>query len=271
MPKAAINGTEIFYTSIGTGQPYLVMHGGMGLDHTYLHPALDSLGDIVELIYYDHRGNGRSGRLDTEAMRHMDFAADADALAAHLGHEKVGVIGHSYGGFIALEFAIRHPERVSHMILLNTAPAAVATYGEEVNANITRKGASSEIRAALTKRSTTADEFRDWWYSILPLYFKRYDPEIAQGSLSNCIFSVEGMPTDAGAYDVRSRLGEIDVPTLVLTGRDDFITPPSQSDIIYKSIRQAELTILEESGHFPWLEEPNLFFSAIRDWIKRVS
>lgn len=99
MPSAAINGTELFYVIVGEGLPCLMMHGGLGFDHNVLHPSLDPLGDTFNLIYYDHRGNGRSGTPDKETMTHAQFAADGDALAEHLGHEKVAVIGHSYGGF----------------------------------------------------------------------------------------------------------------------------------------------------------------------------
>lgn len=62
MPIAKINGADLFYLTRGEGLPCLVMHGGLGLDHTYLHPWLDPLGDTLQLVYYDHRGNGRSGR-----------------------------------------------------------------------------------------------------------------------------------------------------------------------------------------------------------------
>jgi len=95
MPSASINGSNLFYVTAGEGLPCLVMHGGLGFDHTYLHPSLDSLEDILHLIYYDHRGNGRSGRPDKENMTHAQFAADANALADHLGFDKMAVIGHS--------------------------------------------------------------------------------------------------------------------------------------------------------------------------------
>jgi pimeloyl-ACP methyl ester carboxylesterase len=101
------------------------MHGGLGFDHTSLHPWLDPLGEEMHLIYYDHRGNGRSGRPPLETLTFEQFCADADALRAHLGYEKVAVLGYSFGGFIALEYALRYPERLSHLILLDTAPTLI--------------------------------------------------------------------------------------------------------------------------------------------------
>lgn len=136
MPPASINRNNLFYVTAGEGLPCLVMHGGLGFDHTYLHPSLEPLGDTLHLIFYDHRGNGRSGRPDKETMTHVQFAADTDALANHLGFDKMAVIGHSYGGFIALEFALRYPQRLSHLILLDTAPTF--NYYEEIIENALR-------------------------------------------------------------------------------------------------------------------------------------
>src|SRR5215213_1668466 len=94
MPVAHLNGTELFYVEIGEGLPCLVMHGGLGFDHIYMHPWLDPLGDVMHLVYYDHRGNGRSGRPPWATLAWERLCADADALRGHLGFEKVAVIGH---------------------------------------------------------------------------------------------------------------------------------------------------------------------------------
>src|SRR5438105_5235280 len=125
MPLAAVNGTELFYSQVGAGLPTLVMHGGLGLDHTYLHPWLDPLGDVLQLTYYDHRGNGRSARPPMHTLTHPGLAADADALRAFLGFERMAILASSYGGFIALRYALDFSERLSHLILVGTAP----TYG----------------------------------------------------------------------------------------------------------------------------------------------
>ncbi len=83
--RAQVNDTQLFFERVGKGQPMLVMHGGLGLDHTCFRPWLDKLGEQVELIYYDHRGNGRSSRPDSlEGVTHETWAADADALRAQL-------------------------------------------------------------------------------------------------------------------------------------------------------------------------------------------
>jgi proline iminopeptidase len=270
MAVALVNGTELFYTRVGEGLPCLVMHGGLGLDHTYLHPSLDPLGDTLQLIYYDHRGNGRSGRPDKQTMTHAQFADDAAALASHLEHEQVAVLGHSYGGFIALEFALRHPDRVSHLVLLDTAPVAPESgYPDEIAANALRMGATQEMQEAMQRDVTTDEELRESLSIFYPIYFKHYDPVIGARLLENLIVTVSGDAIDGDAYNVTARLGEIQTPTLVMVGRDDWICPPSQAHILHDGISGSELVIFEESGHFPYVEESEAFFKTIRDWIKK--
>jgi proline iminopeptidase len=269
MPTLSINGTDLYYVTAGKGVPFLVMHGGLGFDHTYLHPWLDPLGDTLQLVYYDHRGNGRSGRPSKETMTHAQFAADADALTAHLGFNKVAVMGHSYGGFIALEFALRYPDRVSHLILLDTAPAF--TYHEEIMANALRKGATEEMMTILPTDFASDEEMRQNLPNIWPLYFKTFDVDIAQRLVKNSIITASGgaVEGELEAYNMVPRLGEIQAPTLILVGHDDFICPPSQAHILHEGISHSELVIFENSGHLPYVEESEAFFKTVKEWLER--
>jgi proline iminopeptidase len=269
MSFASINGTEIFYISVGEGLPCLVMHGGLGFDHTYLHPWLDPLGDVLKLVYYDHRGNGRSGRPPKETMTHDQFAADAVGLADHLGFEKFVVMGHSYGGSIALELALSHPERVSHLILMETAPAF--NYFDESMEKARRKGATEEMMAIIAEDFADDEDMRRKVAVIAPLYFKYFEAEVAIRLYENVILNASGSAAEgeSAAYDVTPRLGEIHIPTLILVGRDDFACPPSQAEILHAGIPDSELVIFEHSGHFPYVEEADNFTLIVRDWIER--
>jgi proline iminopeptidase len=104
-----------------------------------------------------------------------------------------------------------------------------------------------------------------------PIYFKHYDPVSGARLLENSIVTVSGGARDGKAYNVTARLGEIQTPTLVMVGRDDWICPPSQAHILHDGILNAELVIFEDSGHLPYVEEAEAFFTTIRDWIKRSS
>ncbi|MEJ2666186.1 MAG: alpha/beta fold hydrolase [Deinococcales bacterium] len=274
MPTAPINGTTLYYTIVGDGLPCLVMHGGLGLDHHEVTPWLDPLGDSLQLIYYDHRGNGASGRPPRETLTHAQFADDAAALASHLGHERVAVLGFSYGGFIALEFALRHPGRLSHLLLMGTEPAL--TPPEEVLANARRRGAT-EAQLAILEAGEEPDEepasdaaLGERIGALWPVYFHAYRPEYAR-VLENVVYSVQGEPpaAETAAYDVTARLGEITAATLILAGRSDFICPPSQAETMARGIPGAELHMFEKSGHLPYVEEPEATFAAVRDWLAR--
>ena len=271
MPVAHLNDTEIFYLETGEGLPCLVMHGGLGFDHSALHPWLDPLGDLLRLVYYDHRGNGRSGRPPSETITFEQLCSDADALRGHLGFEEVCVLGHSFGGFVALEYALRYPQRISHLILLNTAPTL--DYGEEIEANARRKGATQEQLEALD--ASAEDEAESWrlWKLIEPLYFHAFDADLAERVMGKTVLSVEA--AEAGdalveGWGLTPRLGQIFAPTLILVGQDDFITPPSQARLMHERIPNSELVVFENSGHYTHVEEPAAFFEVVRGWLGRT-
>ena len=122
MPVAEVNGTTIFYTELGEGRVVLMMHGGLGFDHTYFRSGFDRLAAGHRVVYYDHRSNGRSGRPPIETLTIEQAADDAAGLLDHLDVAQAVVIGHSYGGFIAQEFALRHPDRLAGLVLVDTTP-----------------------------------------------------------------------------------------------------------------------------------------------------
>jgi proline iminopeptidase len=198
------------------------------------------------------------------------LCSDADALRGHLGFEEVCVLGYSFGGFVALEYALRYPERIGHLILLDTAPTL--HYAEEIEANARRKGATQEQLEALD--ASAEDETESWrlWKLIEPLYFHTYDADLAERVMGKTIVSVEaGEAGDAiiEDWDLTRRLGEISAPTLILVGKDDFICPPSKAKIMHEGIPCSELVVFERSGHFTHVEEPEAFFDAVRGWLRR--
>ncbi len=119
MTNISIRGASLFVNVVGHGYPLLLMHGGPGLDHTSLL-TLQSLADQFTLIFYDHRCNGRSEGAKVSSMTFENLTADADALRQMLGFDKWAVLGHSFGGNVALEYALRYPPNLSHLVLMNT-------------------------------------------------------------------------------------------------------------------------------------------------------
>lgn len=180
-------------------------------------------------------------------------------------------MGHSYGGFVALEYALRYPQSLGRLVLIGTSPAF--DHGEEVEANARRKGATPEQLEAL--ETTPRDDEEAWWLwkVIEPLYFRDYDAELAERVMGKTV--VSNYAGDAGdaileGWDLIPRLGEISAPTLILVGQDDFVCPPSRARIMHEGIPNSELVVLEESGHFAHAEEPEAFFEAVRGWLRRT-
>src|SRR5262245_44575537 len=132
--RTNINGTELYFDVEGASlvpdgmtmrerPTIVVLHGGPGLDHTLYKPWLTPLTEIAQIVYLDHRGQGRSGRPSLETCTAKQMADDVAAFCRTLGVENPVILGHSFGGFVALQLAVRHPGLSAKLILMNTAAA----------------------------------------------------------------------------------------------------------------------------------------------------
>lgn len=119
MPAMKIRDVSLYVSTVGSGYPLALMHGGPGADHTTMLP-FRSCADRFTLVFYDHRCNGRSEAAPVSSMTWENLTADADALRDELGFERWAVLGHSFGGQVALEYALAYPDRVSHLVLLDS-------------------------------------------------------------------------------------------------------------------------------------------------------
>ena len=270
MPAVSVNGTELFYRSLGTGRPLLLMHGGLGMDHSYFHPWLDPLADVFELVSYDHRCNGRSGRPPIDTLTFPQLCADAAALASALGFAQTAVLGHSSGGFIALEYALRYPGRVSHLILVGTA--AAFDYGAQIAENALRKGATRQMLEIFAGPPPADDAAtKRAFETLMPLYFHTWDPELAGHALGGVRWDANAYASNErlfATYNALPHLAELRMPVLIVTGDDDFICPPSQAARMHAQLSDSTLEIMAECGHFPFVEQPEAFRALVRDWWK---
>jgi proline iminopeptidase len=223
----------------------------------------------VRLIYYDHRGHGGSDRPALETITMAQLAEDAAALTNALGLDRSTVLGVSFGGFVALEYALAHPDRVERLILIGTA--AHGNYFDEIFAGIRDRRPSPELIAALSTPPADDEAAAKQWQAILPLYVApESDVDAIRAALPE--MKVDIATSNRGmqiwsAWDVRPRLHEIACPTLVLAGRYDYICPPTQARIIADGIASSTLGEWDDCGHFMWLEQAERFFSTVRGWL----
>jgi proline iminopeptidase len=281
--RASIRGTEIYFDVEGVGLavdgPRLlerpaafIVHGGPGGDHSGFKPGFMPLAERLQLVYFDHRGQGRSGRGDPARYTLDENVEDMEALRRHLGLGPVVSIGTSYGGMVAQAHAARYPDAVSHLVLVVTA--AHGGFIARARAIVEARGTDEQRRVCSSLWSGSFKdeaELRHFYAVMGPLYSRRYDP--AAGSLASqrTIYNVEALNRAFGGFlrtfDLRPELARITAPTLVLAGRHDWICPPEFSEEIARLIPRAELRIFEESSHSIRADEPQALIDAIKGFV----
>ena len=275
--RLKINDNELYVEVLGDpGAPVIIAHhggGGIG-DLTEPKATFGPLSDQYRVVVFDARGCGRSeGR---PPFSHAQWAADVDGLREWLNVDSIIVAGGSYGGFIAMEYAIAYPQHTRAMILRDTSPD---------NSNLERanENARAQTRVDINwdnfnrywqGRITDDDDLKQRWAEIIPLYDFEYDPVAAAARVEAGIYRHEAhnwcflynMPE----YDLRAQLPGVTCPTLVTVGRTDWITPVSSAETIADLIPNAQLRIFEKSGHSPQMEEFDLFQRVMRDFLATV-
>ncbi len=292
--RAKVNGTELFFDTVGSQltpvgakmveRPVcFVLHGGPLIDLGYLRPWMDDLAEVMQLVYVDYRGTGRSQRMPPESYTLENTIDDLEALRLHLGLKRIAVLGHSHGGILAMPYALKYPESVSHLLLVATTPFTGPEHEALSEANQQALAAErpelapllDELTEKSFKKPKTEEEHRARFHQTFRLYFHKFDPQIIHDVAERTIFSTEKLrywlEHEVHKYDVRPRLHEISAPTLIMAGRFDWRTTIKHAEIIKDGIRGSELVIFEESGHQLFVEEQDKFLSSIRDFIRKHS
>jgi pimeloyl-ACP methyl ester carboxylesterase len=284
-----VNGVRLFFDVEGTKlvpdgpvmrekPTLLLLHGGPGADHSIYRPAYSALADIAQIIYLDHRGNGRSEDGPRESWNLAQWGDDVRAFCDILGIANPVVLGASFGGMVALAYATRHPIHPSKLVLISTE-AAGGTHrerrvelferfgGPEVGALARRR--FLEIQGQLDQASLD-----DWRRLAIPLYMRKpRDPDIARRAVSRP--EVQHWFVKPGGeshtFDMFPNLGCIQCPTLVMGGEDDPMHPiESQADIA--AALPAHLVQFErfaDCGHAVIPDAPERAMAVIRDFIER--
>ena len=273
------DGRTLTYRRTGSG-PMLVCHpGGPGFSSRYF-ADFAGLGDAFTLALLNPRGTEGSDRpADARAYATEDYVADLDEFREHLGLERMLLLGHSHGGVVAQAYAAAHPDRVERLVLASTLARFQAEQAAAMEASIKAREGEPWYEDALA--ALEAEQAGEWGTDEdlaalalreFPFYFAEYgEPErqylkLLEGEVP-CgaalkLFNEEVFTT----FDLRPGLPGIAAPTLVITGRDDFICGPVCAQEIAEGIDGSELVLLD-CGHFVFVEQPDAFAAAVRDFL----
>ncbi len=275
--RLSINGNELEVDVLGDeGAPLLIAHHGAPGLGSRAEPlaSFGPLADTFRVLVFDARGSGVSeGR---PPFTHEQWVADVEGLRRWAGAERFVMAGGSYGGFISMEYAIRHPERLTALVLRDTSADHENEHAARHNAVTSTRVSIDLAKLDRINAGQVRDDadLRDCWAEILPLYDHVYDPAATARKVEATPYRYEthnfAFAVNQPAYDIKNRLHLITCPTLVTVGRDDWITPVAASEVITAGIPDARLVVFEKSGHSPQIEEAELWRQTVRDFLHEV-
>jgi proline iminopeptidase len=283
-----VRDTELFIDVDGVGlavdgdkmveRPVLfLLHGGPGGDHaSFKTQATAELRDVAQVIYVDHRGSGRSKPADPSTYTLDDNIEDLEALRQTLGLEQISILGSSYGGMVALGYAIRYPDRVANLVLAATAPSF--RFLDDAKRILAERGTPDQIRICQLLwdgNFESLDQLKEYYKLMGPMYATTFAPDAFDAGWERGIRNFEqtniGFAGFLRTFDYTDELSSITCPTLVLAGAHDWICAPNHSVIIAERIPRAHLKIFANSSHSIAQDEPAAFLAAIRGFLTYAS
>ncbi len=275
-----INGTELFVHTEGTGEPVMVVHGGPVLDHGYLVEPLRPLAGSFRLVFHDQRLSGRSaGVVDSASVRLDTLVADIEALRRELGLGPIHLLGHSWGGLLAMRYATLYPEQLRSLVLLSPMPPSSELWQEERRAQAAAtEPADTAGMGALRSSGGMAKGDPATIQAMLRLSYRGqfHDPSLAAGLDFHIPVDYAArsrqfghMMGDLSSYDLREALAEVDVPTLLVYGGEE-VGARVGRDALVAAIPHTTAVAIADAGHFPFVERPVEFRRVVRAFLVGV-
>lgn len=280
-----VPGGKVWYEIAGASDaiPLLMLHGGPGAGHDAFEP-FEALADDRPVVFYDQLGCGRSDKPDDTSLWHIErYVKEVAAVRTALNLERVHLFGHSWGGWLAIEYMMGMPSGVASLILAGTS-ASLPQYAEET-ARL-KATLPQEVLDILKRYEAVGDYHNPEYESVMMEFYARFVcrldpwPEALMRALSNITsnpvpyetiqgpneFTITGNLKD---WDRTDRLGEIAAPTLITCGRYDELGPTC-AERLRRGIPNSEMRIFEQSAHLTYLEETELYLQVVREFIHRV-
>jgi proline iminopeptidase len=279
-----VNGARLFFDTVGSSlaveddrmspRPALiVLHGGPGFDHSLMRPWFDRFADRHQVIYLDHRGNGRSGG-EPDTWRLAQWGDDIAAFCDELGLVKPVVYGLSFGGMVAMAYAARHPAQPGKLIFSSTAARLRLDISFEMMGTLGGKAAADIARKFWSDPSP--EGAGEYMAVCMPLYNPTQDPDEAVRIRSRAIARFEVLFDFIGreqmTMDLRPGLAAVACPTLVLAGGLDPITPLACAREIMEALPKdhARLEVFEAAGHGVHRDEPARAEAVLRQFLQEA-
>jgi L-proline amide hydrolase len=279
------DGLTTWYEIVGgrDAPPAIVCHGGPGGTHDYVEAiaALDR-----PCVLYDQVGNGRSARRPDAGEEFWTvelFLRELDALVSELGVDAYHVVGQSWGGMLAMEHALTHPSGLRSIVVADS-PASIPLWVAE--ANRLRRDLPADVQATLTRHEEAGTTEAPEYQQAMLAFYTRHVCRLPEwpDAVQRTFAAIEADPTVYGTmngpsefhvvgslrdWDITDRLGEIDVPTLLVSGRYDEATPRIVEEI-HRRIQGSRWELFEESSHMPHVEEPERFLRVVDEFLAEV-
>jgi proline iminopeptidase len=274
----SINGTELFVKRMGAGEPIIVVHGGPVLEHGYLLPHLAPLAESYELIFYDQRLSGRSARsVDSSSVRLATFVDDIEALRRALGLDRFHLMAHSWGGLLAMHYAVRYGDNLQSLVLLNSMSASSALWREEEAAMAQRMTEEDNAeRAAIRETEAFANQDPEAIAQLLQISFK---PQFHDRALASelVLYVPDDYPNrsrqfghmmvDLLSFDIHDGLAGVTVPTLILYGSDE-VGAKLGGTALHRELQRSTFVVIGDAGHFPFIEQPGEFVREVTSFLE---
>lgn len=255
--------TEIHYEVYGEGPPLLLLNGIMMSTKSW-EPFIASLSKRHQLILLDFWDQGQSANYPLDDFKHNSQVDLINALLEHLNVTKISIFGISYGGEIAMQFALAFPEKIEKLLLFNTCPET--SYWLEEVGNSWNEAIGNPLAYYLV---TIPYIYSNHFFEKNKLWIK------ARKRILLDVFSddefmkrMKRLTNSSVGFDIINQLSCISCPTLVVGCEDDFVTPLFQQKLIHQEIKNSELVIVPNCGHAIMYEKPMIFTSLILGFLE---
>lgn len=280
---AELNGLKLWYKVSGRGPVCLMPTPAWGPSSDLYFRTLQPLEKTFTMVYLDTRASGRSQPANSTREYTWDhLVADIEALRAHLKQEKVWLMGHSEGGEQVLFYAVKHPKRVNGMVLLATRAAMDAKQRADIRERVlSRKNESwfKKYQEAEKKIPANDEEYAEKMRALAPMKFARPERivklrEASQGNRRPYSLEAGKGSVDSGRdrdYDLTGRLKKVTAPALIVVGAADVSYSPFAAQRMHLALQNSKLLLIEDAGHFPWLEQPEAFFDGMSAFLASLT